>query len=114
MLDHVRRDPAARKASTRGLFEGNVSSQVLSENPQTRVSEVAFSDGGRTKWHTHTFHQVLVITEGQGIVADEQQELRVTPGDVVYVQPGTRHWHGSEPGGSMAHLSINGPGDTSW
>jgi quercetin dioxygenase-like cupin family protein len=75
---------------------------------------VAFSPGGRTKWHTHTFHQVLVITDGRGVVATEEEERHVTPGDVLYIPPGTRHWHGAEEDAAMSHLSINGIGETSW
>lgn len=113
-MKHVRRDAAARARADSGIFEGEVHSQVLNQNAQLRVSEVAFSAGARTKWHTHTFHQVLVITDGHGIVADEHEERHVTPGDVMYVEPNTRHWHGAEPDRPMAHLSINGPGDTSY
>jgi quercetin dioxygenase-like cupin family protein len=112
-VKYVRRDPSARKPNTEAVFEGDVRNQMLSQNDQYRVNEVEFSNGGRTKWHTHTFHQVLVITEGEGIVASEDEERRVTVGDVLHVEPGTRHWHGTEAGQKMTHLSVNGPGDTS-
>jgi quercetin dioxygenase-like cupin family protein len=114
-MEHVRRDREAAKRSESALFEGVVRHQPLNSNEQFRVAEVTFVDGGRTKWHTHTFHQVLVITDGDGIVATEDEERRVGPGDVLYIEPGTRHWHGAaEPGATMSHLSINGPGDTSF
>jgi quercetin dioxygenase-like cupin family protein len=113
-MQHVHREADARAPSTSDLFIGQVRSQVLNANAQFRVSEVAFSPGGRTKWHTHSFHQVLVITEGRGVVATEAQERHVAPGDVLYIAPGTRHWHGAEEDAAMAHLSINGAGDTSW
>jgi quercetin dioxygenase-like cupin family protein len=113
-MQHVRREQSERAASGSGIFIGKVSSQALNANPQFRVSEVAFSPGGRTKWHTHTFHQVLVITEGRGVVATEDEERHVTPGDVLYIAPGTRHWHGAEEDAAMTHLSLNGEGETSW
>jgi len=47
-------------------------------------------------------------------VATEDEERHVTPGDVLYVEPGTHHWHGAEPDAAMTHLSLNGAGDTSW
>jgi quercetin dioxygenase-like cupin family protein len=112
-VQYVRREADARAAPTSDLFIGQVRSQVLNANAQFRVSEVEFSPGGRTKWHTHSFHQVLVITEGRGVVATEEQERHVAPGDVLYIVPGTRHWHGAEEDAAMAHLSINGAGDTS-
>jgi quercetin dioxygenase-like cupin family protein len=113
-MQYVRRDAGTRVPSTGDLFIGQVSNQGLNTNPQYRISEVAFSPGGRTKWHTHTFHQVLVITDGRGVVATEEEERHVTPGDVLYIPPGTRHWHGAEEDAAMSHLSINGAGDTSW
>ncbi|CAA9297046.1 MAG: hypothetical protein AVDCRST_MAG77-5282 [uncultured Chloroflexi bacterium] len=113
-MQYVRREQSARARSESDIFIGQVSSQMLNANPQYRVSEVAFSAGGRTKWHTHTFHQVLVITEGRGVVATEDEERHVTPGDVLYIEPGTRHWHGAEPDAAMTHLSLNGEGETSW
>jgi quercetin dioxygenase-like cupin family protein len=113
-MQHVRRDAALRQPVAGDLFIGEVSTQALSSNDQFRVQEVAFAPGARTKWHTHTFHQVLVITEGEGVVATEEQETHVRPGDVLHVSPGTRHWHGADANTAMAHLSVNGPGDTSW
>jgi len=113
-MQYVRREPGARVASASDIFLGQVGSQVLNGNPQYRVSEVAFAPGGRTKWHTHTFHQVLIITEGRGIVATEDEERHVTPGDVLYIAPGTRHWHGAEADAPMVHLSLNGAGETTW
>jgi quercetin dioxygenase-like cupin family protein len=47
-------------------------------------------------------------------VATEEQEIHVRPGDVLHVSPGTRHWHGADANTAMAHLSVNGLGDTSW
>jgi quercetin dioxygenase-like cupin family protein len=113
-MHYVRRAAAARATSSSAIFVGHVSSQMLNDNPQYRISEVAFSPGGRTKWHTHTFHQVLVITEGRGVVATEDEERQVTPGDVLYIEPGTRHWHGAAEDAAMTHLSLNGAGETSW
>src|ERR1051325_5518687 len=113
-MQYVRREAGARTPGTSGIFIGQVSRQALHANEQYSVAEVAFAPGGRTKWHTHTFHQVLVITEGRGVVATEEEERHVTPGDVLYIPPSTRHWHGAEPDAAMAHLSLNGPGDTAW
>jgi quercetin dioxygenase-like cupin family protein len=113
-MQYVRRTSSARTPSASAIFVGQVSSQLLNANPQYRISEVAFAPGGRTKWHTHTFHQVLVITEGRGVVATEDEERSVTPGDVLYIAPGVRHWHGAADDTAMAHLSLNGAGETHW
>jgi quercetin dioxygenase-like cupin family protein len=113
-MEYIRRDPAARENRRGALFIGTALHQTLSENEQVRVGEVAFEAGARTKWHKHTFHQTLVITEGRGVVATETEERHVTPGDVCYIPPGTNHWHGAEPDHPMAHISINGPGETTF
>ncbi|HZU06670.1 MAG TPA: cupin domain-containing protein [Chloroflexota bacterium] len=98
------------------IFQGLVHTLPLVDErqgaQQLRILSVTFAPGARTKLHYHTHDQVLVITEGRGILATEHEEHHVTPGCVVYVPPGERHWHGAEPEFSMTHLSINGPGET--
>jgi quercetin dioxygenase-like cupin family protein len=75
-----------------------------------RVNSVTFDNGARNKWHRHAADQVLVVTHGSGIVANESEELEISAGDVVLVPAGERHWHGAKPGGQMTHLSILTPG----
>lgn len=98
------------------IFEGLVHTTNLIDGQQgarqLRLLTVTFAPGARTKLHYHTHEQVLVITEGRGVLATEQEEHHVTPGCVVYVPVGERHWHGAEPELSMTHISINGPGET--
>lgn len=113
-VEHLRRAADAQKPLSGDLFIGEVRAQPLSGNEYFRVQEVVFIDGARTKWHTHTFPQVLVITDGAGVVATDGEEVHVRSGDVLDVAPGVRHWHGAEPTANMAHLSVNGIGDTSW
>jgi quercetin dioxygenase-like cupin family protein len=90
---------------SRGLISGEVSATVA-------VNLVRFKDGGRTKRHTHSQDQILYITEGAGVVASETVDNHVAAGDIVHVPAGEIHWHGSEPGGHMAHLSIMPPCET--
>jgi quercetin dioxygenase-like cupin family protein len=107
---------AAPKRDGGAIFSGTVHTLPLVDSrhgaEQLRLLSVTFSPGARTKLHYHTHEQVLVITEGRGIVATEQEEHHVTPGDVVYVPRQERHWHGSDGEFSMTHISINGPGET--
>jgi quercetin dioxygenase-like cupin family protein len=74
------------------------------------VALVKFSAGARTKWHTHSFEQGLIIVEGVGIVATEETEHVVEPGDVVIVTNGEKHWHGATSHTHMSHYSIGAPG----
>jgi 4-carboxymuconolactone decarboxylase len=113
----VRMEPSARQPTGGDLFIGTVERQVIvseDESKQIRIGVVTFKDGAVNKYHSHTFDQVLVITEGEGILQKEGEgEQRVTAGDVVFVPAGERHWHGAAPGKTMSHLTVATPGTTS-
>lgn len=96
------------------LFEGDAALRPLINQGQLRINEVEFGPGARTKWHTHSFEQVLIITQGAGIVATKDGERQVVPGDVILIRPGERHWHGAGSASAMRHISVNGPGETEW
>jgi 4-carboxymuconolactone decarboxylase len=70
-------------------------------------SLVTFEPGARTAWHTHPLGQVLIVTAGMGRVqrwGDPIDEIR--QGDVVWIPPGQKHWHGAAPNSSMVHIGI--------
>ena len=67
---------------------------------------VNFGVGARNYFHTHTSDQVLLITEGSGIVATESEEQAVSQGDVVHVPAGEKHWHGATKDTSMSHITV--------
>ena len=54
-------------------------------------SVVNFQRGATTGWHTHTSDQILVVTAGVGIVANEREQHEITVGDVVHIQVGENH-----------------------
>jgi len=96
------------------MFVGEVRGQNLvaeGDAPSQRVTAITFVDGARNRWHRHSTEQVLVVTDGEGIIADESGERAIKPGDVVLIQPGERHWHGAAPGKSLTHLAILLPGE---
>lgn len=75
-----------------------------------RVSgaRVLFDPGARTAWHTHPLGQTLIVIAGTGRVqrwGDPVEEIR--QGDVVWIPPGQKHWHGAAPGTSMTHIAIS-------
>jgi 4-carboxymuconolactone decarboxylase len=75
---------------------------------RTSGSLVTFEPGARSAWHTHPLGQVLIVTAGTGRVqrwGDLVDEIR--PGDVVWIPPGQKHWHGAAPDSSMAHIAIS-------
>lgn len=104
----------ARPHPARGVFEGEVVSQDLVTDDDAellRVTAITFRDGARNKPHRHTTEQVLIVTDGRGIVAGADQEFHVGPGDVILIPAGERHWHGAEPGADFTHLSVLTPGE---
>jgi quercetin dioxygenase-like cupin family protein len=69
---------------------------------------VTFDPGARTAWHTHPLGQTLIITMGCGWVQVEGgPREEVLPGDVVWVPPGVKHWHGATATQGMTHLAIS-------
>jgi quercetin dioxygenase-like cupin family protein len=96
------------------IFEGVVSMQsmVTDDNPDVlRANIVTFHDGARNRWHHHGSDQLLIVTEGEGIVATDGEEVEVVAGDVIHIPSGERHWHGAKPGKTFAHISILTPGE---
>jgi quercetin dioxygenase-like cupin family protein len=78
--------------------------------PPARVSggTVVFEPGARTAWHTHPLGQTLIVTAGVGRVqhwGGSIEEIR--PGDVVWIPPGMKHWHGAAPTTGMTHIAIS-------
>ena len=98
-----------RRASSEAIFVGAVELQMIeADSRELRLIEVHFKDGARNKLHAHTTDQLLVITEGEGIVATRGERHEVVPGDVAFIPAGEEHWHGAKPGKDMTHLAING------
>ena len=69
-------------------------------------SVVNFDRGATTGWHVHNSDQILVITSGIGMVANQAEETEVTVGDVVQIQAGENHWHGAKNASYMSHITI--------
>jgi quercetin dioxygenase-like cupin family protein len=68
---------------------------------------VTFEPGARTAWHTHPLGQVLIVTAGCGRVQREGGSIEeIHPGDVVWFEPGEKHWHGAAPTTAMTHIAI--------
>jgi 4-carboxymuconolactone decarboxylase len=96
-------------------FTGSVRIDPLFETKEpshTSGSYVTFEPGARSAWHTHPLGQTLIVTAGTGRVqrwGDPAEEIR--PGDVVWIPPGQKHWHGASPTTAMTHIAIQGAVD---
>lgn len=91
-------------------FTGTVRMDPLFAAPEpARVTglDVTFEPGARTAWHTHPLGQTLIVTAGCGRVQREGGKIEeIKPGDVVWIAPGEKHWHGAGPTTAMSHIAI--------
>ena len=81
---------------------------IAAEAPARIVAaRVSFEPGARTNWHTHPLGQTLYVISGIGRFQTKGgpvQEIR--PGDVVWIPPGEKHWHGGSPTSGMTHIAM--------
>jgi quercetin dioxygenase-like cupin family protein len=68
---------------------------------------VTFEPGARTAWHTHPLGQTLIVTAGLGWAQREGGPVEeIRPGDIVWFEPGEKHWHGASSSAAMTHIAI--------
>ncbi len=68
---------------------------------------VTFEPGARTAWHTHPLGQTLLVTFGRGLVQREGGPVEeVRAGDVVWFEPGEKHWHGAAATTAMQQIAV--------
>jgi quercetin dioxygenase-like cupin family protein len=91
-------------------FTGRVRVDPLFDAPapaRAYGAYVTFEPGARTAWHTHALGQTLIVTAGVGRVQRWGGPVEeIQPGDVVWFEPGEKHWHGASPTTAMTHIAI--------
>jgi quercetin dioxygenase-like cupin family protein len=91
-------------------FTGEVRQEPLMQAPapaRVQVFSVSFEPGARTAWHTHPFGQTLVVTAGKGLAQSWGGDIRqINAGDVLWFEPGEKHWHGAGPETALTHIAI--------
>ena len=99
-----------------GLFKGRVTVQSVldSDDSNLRTNLINFDQGAVNVFHVHDFDQVLYVTEGEGIIATEKEEIRITPGTFVVIPAGEKHWHGATPNSKFSHIAISIRGKTTF
>jgi quercetin dioxygenase-like cupin family protein len=91
-------------------FTGTVRIDPLVNAPapaRVVAASVTFEPGARTAWHSHPLGQNLIVTLGCGRVqrwGGPVEEIR--PGDVIWIPPGEKHWHGAAPTTAMTHIAV--------
>ena len=82
------------------LFQANAPTRAIG-------ASVTFEPGARTAWHTHPLGQTLIVTAGCGRAQRWEGPLEeIRPGDVIWIPPGEKHWHGAAPTTAMTHIAI--------
>jgi quercetin dioxygenase-like cupin family protein len=68
---------------------------------------VTFEPGALTAWRPHPAGQTLIVTSGTGWVQQRGSERQqIQPGDVVWIPPNVKHWHGAMATNRMSHIAI--------
>ena len=80
---------------------------VPADGSRLAASNVHFTPGARTAWHTHPHGQTIWVLEGVGLAHRRGGPVEVIrPGDRVFFEPGEHHWHGAAPTRFMTHLAM--------
>ena len=82
---------------------------------QVGIYNVTFEPGCRNNWHIHHANegggQILVCVAGRGWYQEWGKPAQLlTPGDVVNIPAGVKHWHGAAQDSWMSHLAVEVPG----
>lgn len=77
------------------------------------VYNVTFEPKCRNNWHIHhKGGQILLCTDGEGRYQEWGQKARkLIPGDVVYIAPEVKHWHGAGADECFTHIAIEIPAE---
>ncbi len=108
----VKVDQVTKEPQQNALFTGPVTMQTIVSPELSKhftIRQVNFGRGVRNKFHSHSIEQVLIVTAGKGIVATENEEITVGPGDVIFIAAGEKHWHGATKGSTFSHLYVMSP-----
>jgi len=82
--------------------------QQAADPARVACASVTFEPGARTAWHTHPLGQTLIVTAGSGRAqrwGGPIEEIR--PGDVIWIPPGEKHWHGAASTTAMTHIAVH-------
>lgn len=82
------------------VFDGDGTSQLI-------AGFVRFTPGARTNWHSHANGQLLISTDGIGLVGTRDGgTVRLRAGESVWTPAGEEHFHGATAENMMCHYAI--------
>ncbi|MEF3107557.1 cupin domain-containing protein [Raoultella sp. WB_B2P2-3] len=108
-VSHAGSQPTSTGSSE--YFTGTVKvDSRFQRSPPARIGGgvVTFEARARTAWHTHPLGQTLIVTSGSGWVQEwGKKAQQIKTGDIVWIPPGVKHWHGASVHEKMAHIAIS-------
>ncbi len=109
-MNIIRNGSQASQQGPVEYFTGSVRIDPLIQAPApARLfgANVTFEPGARTTWHSHPLGQTLIVTAGSGLVQRWGGSVeKIHPGDVVWIAPGEKHWHGATATTAMTHIAL--------
>ena len=107
-IDRSGSQPSAKGPSDYFMGTVRIDAPFAGEAPaRASGATVTFEPGARTAWHTHPLGQILIVTSGLGWVQREGGPVEaIRPGDIVWISPGEKHWHGATATTAMTHIAI--------
>ncbi len=104
----TRRPPSPARRSISPARSGSPRASSAPIRPGSAAPSSASRPGARTAWHTHPLGQTLIVTTGQGWIQREGGPVEeIRPGDVVWIPPGEKHWHGATATTAMTHVAVS-------
>lgn len=99
------------------FFVGNSYLNPLTVPDQCPVylANVTFEPGCRNNWHIHHAKegggQLLICTAGEGWYQGAGKDaVSLTPGMVITIPAGVKHWHGAKKDSWFSHIAVEVPG----
>ncbi|MDQ1459038.1 MAG: hypothetical protein QOI08_522 [Actinomycetota bacterium] len=106
----ITRNSVETAAGPSDWFTGSVYIDAVADpvgSSRLSASNVHFTPGARTHWHTHPNGQTIWVTEGVGLAQKRGGPVEVIrPGDRVFFEPGEEHWHGAAATRFMVHIAM--------
>lgn len=106
---HLAGSRPTRRGSNESFTGSVLQDPIITPQAPARLASnrVAFEPGARTAWHTHPLGQTLYVIAGVGRIQAKGGPIReIKGGDVVWIPPGEKHWHGAAPTTGMVHISM--------
>ena len=97
-------------------FSGQSYLAMLTQLNGVGVANVTFEPACRNNWHIHHASkgggQLLICTAGEGWYQEEgRPAVSLTPGMVVTIPAGVKHWHGAKANSWFSHIAVEVPGE---